>query len=123
MCWRTQCDPFICCVTCALQPMIRWLLLLLPADLVRGLLLAARSAIKKKAVLLQTLGLPTELFQIVLAKTAQQHGTASSLRLTCRSMALGCAAALVTGETARQALIYPQANVQCCFEYPSIRVS
>ena len=34
------------------------------------------------SMLLQTLGLPTELFQIVLAKAAQQHGTASSLRLT-----------------------------------------
>ena len=65
-------------------------------------------ASKSVSVLLQTLGLPRELFQIVLAKAAQQYGTVSSLRLTCRSLAHGCAAALVTGGKARQALIFPQ---------------
>ena len=63
-------------------------------------------------MLLQTLGLPTELFQIVLANAAQQHGTASSLRLTCRSTAHRCGA-LQTGETARQALIFPHAMLLC----------
>ena len=69
-------------------------------------------------VLLQTLGLPTELFQIMLAKAVQQHGTALSLRLTCRSIAHGCAAALVTGETACQALVFPREHAQCCSAYP-----
>ena len=55
---------------------------------------------------MQTLGLPLELFQIVLAKAAQQPGTAQSLRLTSRSLAHGCAAALVTGGKACRALIF-----------------
>ena len=52
-------------------------------------------------VLLQTLDLPRDIFQAVLAKAVQQHGTASSLRLTSRSLAHECGAALVTGEAAR----------------------
>ena len=59
------------------------------------------------SVLLQTLGLPTDIFQAVLAQAVQQHGTALSLRLTSRSLAHKCGAALVTGETARQAQSFP----------------
>ena len=59
------------------------------------------------SVLMQTLGLPTDVFQAVLAKAVQQHGTASSLRLTSRSLAHKCGAALVTGETELQAQIFP----------------
>ncbi len=58
-------------------------------------------------MLLQTLSLPPDIFQAVLANAVQQHGTASSLRLTSRSLAHKCGAALVTGETARQAQILP----------------
>ena len=63
------------------------------------------------SVVLQTLGLPMDLFRAVLAEAVQQHGTASSLRLTSRSLAHACGAALVTGETARRALLFPPCRV------------
>ena len=59
------------------------------------------------SVQLQTLGLPTDVFQAVVAEAAQQHGTASSLRLISRSLAYGCGAALETGKTERQAMKSP----------------
>ncbi len=103
VCWRSQWDPCIRCVKCGLQPMMRWLFDL-PAW--SGCALPVQPS-RSVSVLLQTLGLPRDIFQIVLAKAAQQHGTASSLRLTSRSLAHVCGAALVTGETARLALIFP----------------
>ena len=48
-----------------------------------------------------------QTFEAVLALAVQQHGAASSLRLTSRTLAHKCGAALVTGETARQAKILP----------------
>ena len=81
---------------CAPQPVMRYSSFTPPAAVAKVLLRIASSALPPVFVLLQTLGLPTELFQIVLAEAAQQHGSASSLRLTCRSIAHKCGA-LVTG--------------------------
>ena len=78
--WLTQWDSLSCCVKCAPQPVMRYSFSNTPADVAKVLLRTATSALPPVSVLLQTLGLPTELFQIVLAKAAQQHGTAPNLR-------------------------------------------
>ena len=57
------------------------------------------------SVLLQTLGLLTDIFWAVHAEAVRQRGTASILRLTSCSLAYTCGAALMTGKTARQAQI------------------
>ena len=82
-------------------------LLFLPSGLVRLLLCTADQVSQSISVLLHALDLPRDISQTVLAEAVQQHGTASSLRLTSRSLAHASGAALVTGEAARQAPTFP----------------
>ena len=72
-------------------------------------------------MLLQTLDLPRDIFRAVLADAVQQHGIASSLRLTCRSLAHECGAALVKGETACQALTFSREITICSSAYVQLQ--